>query len=658
VSDVPRRRHRRYCAPTARFGRGRPPRPHVVPLAYTPARMTEPAAQDLASFAEVRAWLEMMAPPGGLRIHADGEGPVSIARSRATVTIVAPHHPPPEVFDHLLIIGPHVQLAQALQTLHDPRVHLLGLPCDPHVLTRVVEAALEAADAFARARVTDQLLEIGLALNAERQPQRVLELILQHARTITGADAGSIYLVDEEAGQLRFAIAENDSVETNLGDHVLDIGAGSVVGSAVLQRRVIRSSHLYRKTITPGNFVRHDRSIDERFGYQTRSMITAPMISPEGIVLAVIQLINAKLGQAPLLTMADFDERVRPFTHEDERLCSSLAAQAAVALEGARLHAEIQSLFEGFVRASVRAIEQRDPTTSGHSQRVADLTVALARAADRADSGHFAHVRFSPEQLREIEYAGLLHDFGKVGVREEVLVKAKKLYPPQLERVRARFDHMRTALLAETLQAQLERLRRGDPEDPAIELEYQRREREIDTMLALVLGANEPSVLPTDVSTRLVALSGVSFTDAGGRPHALLEGDELEALLIRRGSLTEAERVQIQHHVTHTYDFLVRIPWGRSLALVPEIAAKHHEYLDGSGYPARLPAPEIPLQARMMTVADIFDALTASDRPYKKAVPVADALEILRAEQRQGKLDADVLALFIDARIFGTEDGT
>jgi HD-GYP domain-containing protein (c-di-GMP phosphodiesterase class II) len=329
-----------------------------------------------------------------------------------------------------------------------------------------------------------------------------------------------------------------------------------------------------------------------------------------------------------------------------------------VALESARLYAEIQSLFEGFVRASVRAIEQRDPTTSGHSQRVADLTVALARAADRADGGHFSAVRFSRDQLREIEYAGLLHDFGKVGVREEVLVKAKKLYPAQLERVRARFDHMRTALLAETLQAQLERLRRGDPEDPAIDLAHQRREREVDTMLALVLGANEPSVLPTDVSTRLVALSGVSFTDAGGRPHALLEGDELEALLIRRGSLTEAERVQIQHHVTHTYDFLVRIPWGRSLALVPEIAAKHHEYLDGSGYPARLPAPEIPLQARMMTVADIFDALTASDRPYKKAVPVVDALEILRAEQRQGKLDVDVLALFIDARIFGSEDGT
>jgi HD-GYP domain-containing protein (c-di-GMP phosphodiesterase class II) len=618
--------------------------------------MNAPPAQDLASFADVRAWLEAMAPPGGgLRMHADGDGPIAIARSRATVTIVAPGHPPPARFDHLLVVGPHALLASALQTLHDPRVHLLGLPCHPAVLARVVEAALEAADAFARARVTDQLLEIGLALNAERQPQRVLELILQPARSITGADAGSIYLVDEDAGQLRFAVAENDSVEVNLGDHAIDIGAGSVVGSAVLQRRVIRSSHLYRRTMLPGNFVRHDRSIDERLAYQTRSMITAPMISPEGRVLAVIQLINAKLGSAPLHTAADFDERVRPFTAEDERLCSSLAAQAAVALESARLYAEIQLLFEGFVRASVRAIEQRDPTTSGHSQRVADLTVALARAADRVDGGPYASIRFTPEQLREIEYAGLLHDFGKVGVREEVLVKAKKLYPAQLERVSARFEHMRTALLAERLAAQLERLRRGQPEDPAIEEAYARRGLEVDAMLALVLEANEPSVLPTDVSSRLVALAGEGFADALGRRHALLEGDELEALLVRRGSLTDAERMQIQDHVTHTYDFLVRIPWGQSLALVPDIAAKHHEYLDGSGYPARLPAEEIPLQARMMTVADIFDALTASDRPYKKAVPVGLALDILRAEQRQGKLDADVLALFIEARIFAAE---
>lgn len=624
------------------------------PRLYSGAVTDALLAQALTSFEQVRRWLRAMNPPeGGIDVQASDEGSLELSRGRATVTVTTPELPLPERFDLLVVVGAATSLVEALQRLQDPRIMLVGLPVHPAVLSRVVETALAMAQAHGRARVTDQLLDIGLALNAEREPKRVLELILQHARSITGSDAGSIYLVDEDARRLRLSFAHNDSVPTdNLGDLVLDIDAGSVVGNAVLQRRVIRSSHLYRRTMHPGNVVRHDRSIDREVGYQTRSMITAPMITPEGRVLAVIQLINAKRGAQPLRTSEDFDQRVRSFNEEDERLCASLASQAAVALEGARLHAEIQSLFEGFVRASVRAIEQRDPTTSGHSQRVANLTMGLARAADRADGGRFAAVCFSAEQMREIEYAGLLHDFGKVGVREEILVKAKKLYPAQLQRVRDRFGHMRTALRVEHLEAQLRNIRKNSREDPAIDREFAQRQAQLDRMLALVLEANEPSVLPTDVSAQLSALAGQGFSDTQGRHHDLLEGEELDALLIQRGSLTEAERDQIQDHVVHTYDFLVRIPWGRSLALVPEIAAKHHEYLDGSGYPRRLPEPEIPLQARMMTVADIFDALTASDRPYKKAVPVPAALDILHAEQRRGKLDADVLELFVEARIF------
>ncbi|MEM9458448.1 MAG: HD domain-containing phosphohydrolase [Myxococcota bacterium] len=616
------------------------------------------APRELTSFEQVRQWLIAMNPPGGeIRLHAPDEGPLELCRSRATVTVLTPDQPLPKRFDHLLVVGGPDDLVRALHKLDDPRVMLVGLPCHPAVLARVVDSAIETAEAFSRARVADQLLEIGVALNAEREPRRVLELILQHARSITGADAGSIYLVDEDAQQLRLSIAQNDSVPTDdLGDLVLDIGAGSVVGNAVLQRRVIRSSDLYRHTIHPGNEVRHDRSIDQEVGYQTRSMITAPMITPEGRVLAVIQLINAKRGSAPLRTSEDFDQRVRRFNRQDERLSSSLANQAAVALEGARLHAEVQSLFEGFVRASVTAIEQRDPTTSGHSQRVADLTMALAKAADRAGGGPYASVSFSAEEIREIEYAGLLHDFGKVGVREEVLVKAKKLYPAQLQRIRDRFAHMRTAQRVQLLEAQLAHWRATGRDDARIINEHRRREQELEQMFALVLEANEPSVLPTEVSTRLSALADQGFVDAGGQRHALLQGEELDALLIRRGSLTEDERLQIQDHVKHTYDFLMKIPWGRSLSRVPEIAAKHHEYIDGSGYPHKLPGDEIPLQARMMTVADIFDALTAKDRPYKKAVPVHRALEILEIEKRQGKLDPDVLALFLEAEIFKIND--
>ncbi len=610
------------------------------------------AAQGLASFDQVRAWVsDVASEQQGWRAYEPGDGSVQLSRARATVTLVSPDEPVPVEFTHLLVVGPGPELAAALERIDSPRVHLLALPCTEALLLRMLAAALEAAEAFSRARMTDQLLEIGLALNATRDPGRVLELILQHARSITGADAGSIYLVDDREQHLRIAIAENDSVQADFKARTIEVSEGSVVGACVLRRDVIRSSDLYQPP-RPDQSVVHDRRFDQRSGYQTRSMITAPMISPEGRVLAVIQLINAKRGPEPLRTPEDFDQRVRPFAREDVRLCSSLASQAAVALESARLYEEIQALFEGFVRASVHAIEQRDPTTSGHSQRVADFTVALARAADRVADGRFGGVSFTREQLREIEYAGLLHDFGKVGVREEVLVKAKKLYPAQLELVTARFDHMRTALKLALLEQQLGAARRGEAEDPAILSDHRRREAELERMFSLLMEANEPSVLPTEVSSQLTEIAGRSFVDATGRAHNLLTGEELDALLIRRGSLTAAERTEIQHHVTHTHAFLVRIPWGKSLALVPEIAAKHHEYLDGSGYPAKLPSVQIPLQARMMTVADIFDALTASDRPYKKAVPVPDALDILRAEERRGKLDADVLELFIDAKVY------
>jgi hypothetical protein len=278
--------------------------------------------------------------------------------------------------------------------------------------------------------------------------------------------------------------------------------------------------------------------------------------------------------------------------------------------------------------------------------------VGLAMAADRADSGRFADVAFTPAQLREIEYAGLLHDFGKVGVREEVLVKAKKLYPGQMDLLLARLDHMRTTLRLQLMSRQLELLRQGKAEDEALAQEYAARATRIDELLRIVLKANEPTVLPKDASARLAELAELRFSNIVGDVIEVVGRTEVEALMIPRGSLTQPEREEIQAHVTHTYNFLVMIPWTPSLAAVPEIAAKHHEYLDGSGYPSALPGEQIPLQARMMTVADIYDALTASDRPYKKAVPRQKAIEILKYEVKAGKVDPEVLDLFVEARVF------
>ena len=615
---------------------------------------TEAGPRRIESFAPVRAWL--LAQDGVLgrvRIGADA-GSVLIDGSRCRVAVVEAGASLPQGFDVVLVVGRGDALEAALASLPDRRVQLLALPCSPDFAERSVTEALSIADAYARSRVADQLIEIGNALNAERDPARVLELILVHGLEITNADAGSIYVVDDRAGTLTFKFSRNASIAADFSEFTMPITDASIVGTVALAGTTVRIDDLYASggAEVLGRRFTHDRSFDERFGYQTRSMITTPMISPEGKVLAVIQLINARVGRTPLA--ADFETRVRPFTEGDESLCEALASQGAVALESARLHAEVAALFEGFVRASVHAIEQRDPTTRGHSQRVADLTVELAKAADRTTVGIFRDVSFDREALREIQYAGLLHDFGKVGVREDVLVKAKKLYDHQLALVLARFDHMRTALRLELLEAELARACQhgGVPERSELEQRHGDRLRELEELEAMVLEANEPSVLPAEVTARLGDLARLEFRSARGQTIRIVEPHELGALEIRRGSLTEAERAQIQAHVTHTKSFLERIPWGPSLARVPDIAAKHHEYLDGSGYPSRAPAQEIPLQARMMTIADIFDALTASDRPYKKAVPITKALDILNAEVQTGKLDRDVFDLFLRARIY------
>ncbi|RYZ66723.1 MAG: HD domain-containing protein, partial [Proteobacteria bacterium] len=323
-------------------------------------------------------------------------------------------------------------------------------------------------------------------------------------------------------------------------------------------------------------------------------------------------------------------------------------------LENALLYEEIQGLFESFVKASVEAIESRDPTTSGHSRRVADLTVELAKTVDQIGDGPFRLAQFSRDDLREIEYASLLHDFGKIGVREKVLVKAKKLYDDRLDVVRMRFEYASKALEVELLQRKYALLERGARTDDlvALDLEYAARRAAIESALELVLAANEPTVVAAGDFARIEDLAKETFVDAQGQLRRLLEDDDVTALSIKRGSLTTAEYDEITSHVSHTYRFLSRIPWGKKLRHVPLIAGAHHERMNGTGYPNRLRAEEIPIQSKMMSIADIFDALTASDRPYKRAVPVDKALEILDYNVKDGHIDGELVRIFRESRVW------
>jgi HD-GYP domain-containing protein (c-di-GMP phosphodiesterase class II) len=525
-----------------------------------------------------------------------------------------------------------------------------------------------------------ELNQIGMALSAEHDPQKLLELILTKSREFTSSDAGSVYLVESlEDGQrksllfapgqngsslpedaprerLRFKLAQNDTVAVPFREATVEINEHSIAGYVALTGEIVNIEDAYH--LPAGVPYSINRKFDEDSGYRTKSILAVPIRNQKEKIIAVLQLINAKRDRHSRLDSAQaVEEQVVPYSARQQEIVLSLAGQAAVALENSQLYDSIQRLFEGFVRASVSAIETRDPATSGHSFRVANLTVALAEAVDRAETGLYRNVRFSRDQMREIRYASLLHDFGKVGVREEVLVKAKKLYPAQLEMVKQRFLLVRRTVENEALKSRVKYLLEKDREEYlAAQQQFDStlvaQLREIDEYLEAVIWANEPTVLPEGNFDQLLQVANMHYEDLDGRKRPVLTPDEIQMLSIRQGSLDEEERLQIESHVLHTVSFLQQIPWTNELRNVPEIARGHHEKLNGSGYPYRLSAPEIPVQTRMMTISDIFDALAAADRPYKKAVSIERALEILELSVKDGELDPGLFDIFLSARIF------
>ncbi|HVZ15735.1 MAG TPA: HD domain-containing phosphohydrolase, partial [Terriglobales bacterium] len=455
---------------------------------------------------------------------------------------------------------------------------------------------------------------------------------------------------------LRFTLAQNDSIAIPFREVVMEIDDQSIAGYVALTGEPVNIEDAYH--LDEDVPYQINRKFDEDSGYRTKSILAVPMRNQKGHVIGVVQLINAKRDFASRLTNAtSMGSEVIAFSLRLQEMVVSLASQAAVALENSRLYENIQKLFEGFVKASVTAIEARDPTTSGHSFRVANLTVALAEAADRAGNGVYREVKFSRDQMKEIRYASLLHDFGKVGVREEVLVKAKKLYPLQLDLIFRRFQFAKRTAEAEALRRQLQLLlEKGRSEFEQLAPEFQQKLTaeltRLDEEFKIIADSNEPTVLPEGSFDRLHDIAKRAVRDMDGTELALLNDDEVRLLSIRKGSLDEAERLQIESHVVHTFNFLNQIPWTNEIRAIPDIARGHHEKLNGQGYPYKLSAPEIPLQTRMMTISDIFDALSASDRPYKKAVNTDRALQILGLAVRDGEIDANLFQLFVDAKVY------
>ncbi len=533
---------------------------------------------------------------------------------------------------------------------------------------RAQEESLKAHFALKRAATDLQTLNaIGISLSTERNLDALLDLVLTKSREITHADAGSIYLVEDGpaagngggARHLVFRAAQNDSRSLSLQQYSVPIDETSLAGYAALNGQILSIPDAYRLSTGP----QLNREFDELLNYRTRSVLVVPIKNQRGEPTSVMQLINAKRRPGFVLeTIGDVRREVVAFSARSRELAASLASQAGVAIENSMLYRDIQRLFEGFVKASVTAIESRDPTTFGHSERVARLAVGLAERVDRAAHAPYTNVHFTDHDLQELKYAALLHDFGKVGVREHVLVKEKKLYPRQLESIRQRFRYARQTAQIENSRRKTEYLMRHGNQDYAdafagFDADYQREETRLEQFLQFVLKANEPSALPQEAAGMLGIIAGIALRDTGDETVPLLNAEEVRLLLIPKGSLDQRERAEIESHVQHSYTFLRQIPWTKELQQIPEIVKAHHERLDGSGYPSHLKEEQIPVQARMIAISDIYDALTARDRPYKRAIPAERALDIIGREVQSKLLDPALFQVFVDGQVYRLTEG-
>ncbi|MBE9165276.1 MULTISPECIES: HD family phosphohydrolase [Microcoleaceae] len=519
-----------------------------------------------------------------------------------------------------------------------------------------------------RTELIEKLLDIGAALSSAQDLGGLLNLILSKSREITSSDAGSVYLVDrsDEKPKLLFKVAQNASKPSlSFKEFALPLTDKSLAGYVAITGQSLNLSDAY--DLPPAVPYQLDTSFDRDINYRTCSVMVLPMQNREGETIGILQLINRKTKADTVLTAENAWESTQQYSLWEERIIRSLASQAAISIERNHLQESIEHLFEGFVKASVQVIEARDPCTYGHSERVAALTVRLSEEVNAVSNGWLRSVYFNNRQIQEIRYAALLHDFGKIGVPEAVLTKQKKLYPAQLEIIRHRFGLAQRTMEMECVQSKYKYLlehsayRKHPSEEPEC-VQCQQIEKldtklaEVKTRLAqyweILIEANEPHILAEEPLAQLREISGQTYKDIDGAVKPLLTPDEIVQLMVSRGNLTAEERSAIESHVTHTYEFLSQIPWTKDLKNVPQIAYGHHEKLDGTGYPRGLKNSEIPIQAQLMTIADIYDALTAGDRPYKRALQTEAAMKILRQEAAHNKINADLLELFDCRQVF------
>jgi len=562
-------------------------------------------------------------------------------------------------FPHHVIIVAGDTTADAALGL---RAHLsvVGLP-DAAARYRAVRAACQfssarLAAARKKARVARVQRDVGeltrtsMALMAERDQVALLQLIVSRGMALTESDSGCLMLVEADernVPRLRVTLYQTDSLPDlpSMTEQTFPVDSATIIGRAVVTKQPVIVPDVYE--LPRGAGIAFDSTFDETFGYRIRSMLIVPMVNRADHAIGVLLFVNRKSERTAVIRgKSDADRYVLPYTSREVQVARALASQAAISIENAKLYAQIETMLDNFVKAAALAIDQRDPTTAGHSVRVAALVTDLAAAVERDGRGVHRNVRFTRQQMRELYFAALLHDFGKVAVREELLIKAKKLPPQLCERVEARFDLIRRTMEVEYYRDAARR------SDSAAGAEFAKALEELEGLRTAVHAANEPSIEAGPPSINLADIARRTFERYDGDVIPYLTADELRYLQLSTGTLDASERAAVEAHVDATFQFLAGIPWTDDLKNLTTYAYGHHEKLDGSGYPRKLRGEEIPIQTRIMTIADIFDALTASDRPYKPAVDAEKALDILHSEAEAGRLDPELVRVMVESQAY------
>jgi HD-GYP domain-containing protein (c-di-GMP phosphodiesterase class II) len=508
-----------------------------------------------------------------------------------------------------------------------------------------------------------ELNEIGIALSQQRNIDSLLETILEAAKRITNADAGTLYLHEPEQRVLRFEIMRTDSLNIAMGGSsgvpitFYPIQLYDKEGQPI-HSMVVTHSALSGETVNipdayaaEGYDFSGTKKFDAKTGYRSQSFLAVPMRNHENEIIGVLQLINAQDRESGAVV---------PFSGDDQQLLESLASQAAIALTNRRLIAQLEELFESFIQLINTAIDDKSPYTGGHCARVPVLTMMLAEAVNRTDSGPLRDFKMSEKDRQELKIAGLLHDCGKITTPVHVVDKSTKLHTlfDRIHLIDTRFEVLKRDAEIGMLRALAKiaprpAAERGEGEEATIRAAYEARLRQLDDDREFLRHCNiGGEAMSDEAQQRVRRIAAYQWCGADGKTGNFLSDDEVENLSIRAGTLTAAEREIINHHIVVTIKMLESLPWPRHLRNVAEYAGGHHERMDGKGYPRGLTREQMPVQARMMGIADIFEALTAKDRPYKEGKTLTESLTILGKLKLAGHIDPDLFDVFIREKVY------